>query len=275
MTWLAMCAGFAALGFVLWIQRRCGPRMAGMCVCLPLTSGPLALSVYLASGAEAAQSVVAGSIDAIGGAAVALTAWSAMRRCPMWLSVPATALTFIAVVSVKNLFVMTPMQAVMVAALLIGLCVAISQRISRESVSSAAPREQLNERNNYVLPFAMLALCFALSPIVPTGWSGLLASAPILAMAMLIPLRVGNPNGHGIAQAVQGGYAGMAAKLTFFVVVMAFLDFEGHASIAFAFAALLCFAAGLALWLRNQRAARQALPAMLIPSGLPIRTRVA
>jgi hypothetical protein len=234
-----MCAGFAALGFVLLIQRRCGPRMAGMCVCLPLTSGPLALSVYLASGAEAAQSVVAGSIDAIGGAAVALTAWSAMRRCPMWLSVPATALTFMAVVSVKTLFVMTPMQAVMVAALLIGLCVAISQRISRESVS------------------------------------GFLASAPILAMAMLIPLRVGNPNGHGIAQAVQGGYAGMAAKLTFFVVVMAFLDFEGHASIAFAFAALLCFAAGLALWLRNYRAARQALPAMLIPSGLPIRTRVA
>jgi hypothetical protein len=132
MTWFSMLVGFAALALVLWIQRRCGPRVAGMCVCLPLTSGPLALAVYLAGGAEAAQAVVVGSVDAIGGAAVSLTAWSAMRRWPMWVSVPVTLLIFVATVSVKNMIAMTPMQAVLATAFVIGLCVAVSQRFSSE-----------------------------------------------------------------------------------------------------------------------------------------------
>ncbi len=276
MTWYAMTAGFAALALVLWVQRRCGPRLAGLCMCLPLTSGPLALAVYVANGAEAARTVVSGSVDAIAGAALSLTALSAMRRWPVWVSAPATIALFVLVVAIKNNFASTPLQAVIATAVVIGLCAAFAHRFLREGALCAPPRTPSGWRTTYLMPFAVLALAFALAPMLPLAWSGLLASAPTLALAMLIPMRIGNPQGHGIAHAVQGGYAGMAAKLSFFLILMAAFDFEGHAWIVFALGALLCFAAGLALWRRSLRGGQpNAQPAMMIAPRFSVHTRAA
>lgn len=253
MTWLATCAGFLALGFVLIIQRNAGHRMAGFCVCLPLTSGPLALALYLASGPEAARAAVAGSVEAIGGSCVALTVFGLLRRWPLALSAPVTLASFAAVVFAKDAIVSSPIQAVLVTSILIVLCAAVARVFLRESVHSqqAKPRDW---RMDYLAPFLMLGLVLLVAPLLSARWSGMLAGAPVLALSVLFPMRFGNASAFGVAKVVQGSYDGLAAKLMFFVVLLALFDFEEHAWIVFAVGAIACFISGALLW--RQKALR-------------------
>ena len=250
MTWLATCAGFLALGFVLFIQRNAGHRMAGLCVCLPLTSGPLTLALYLASGPEAARAAVAGSVEAIGGAAVSLTAFGLLRRWPLALSVPVTLATFASVVLAKDAMVGSPFQAVLVTSVLIALCAAVA----RASVREPAPSQRAKPRDwriDVLAPFFLLGLVLLVAPQLSARWSGMLASAPVLALSVLFSMRFGNASAGGVANVVQGTYDGLAAKLMFFVVLLALLDFEGHAWITFGFGAVACFTGGALLWRQN------------------------
>ncbi len=265
MTWLAICAGFLALGFVLTIQRNAGHRMAGLCVCLPLTSGPFVLTLYLASGPDAARAAVAGSIDAIGGAAVALTVFGLLRKWPLALSAPVTFASFAAVVFAKEALVSSPFQSVLATSILVGLCAAVARGTLREPAQSQKlkPRDW---RLDYLAPFVLLTLVFLIAPNLSARWSGIVASAPVLALSVLISMRFGNASARGVATVVQGSYDGLAAKLMFFVVLLALFDFEGHAWIAFGLAAVACFSGGALLWRHNveRRRALVHLPAQTI-----------
>jgi hypothetical protein len=253
MTLSAWVIGFGTLALVLAVKSRLGHRAAGLAASLPLTSGPLALAAWMASGPEIARAVIAGSIDAVGAAAVSVTAFSVLRRFPLWVSVPGAVLAFFIVVTLKSVFTLSLLEAALLATVLVGACAAFSRYALIESELPKA-KTKANSRASICAPFLLLAVAFICFPLLPPDWSGVLASAPTLALSVLISQRLANPDAHGVALIVQGGYEGMAVKVVFFVLFLAALDFEAHAWMAFAFAALVCFGVGFVLWLRNRRA---------------------
>jgi hypothetical protein len=254
MTLSAWVIGFGTLALVLAVKSRLGHRAAGLTASLPLTSGPLALAAWMASGPEIARAVIAGSIDAVGAAAVSVTAFSVLRRFPLWVSAPGAVLAFFVVVTMRSVFTLSLLEAALLATMLVGACAAFSRYALIESELPKA-KSKATSRASLFAPFLLLAISFICFPLLPADWSGVFGSAPILALSVLISQRLANPNAHGIAQIVQGGYEGMAVKVVFFVLFLAVIDFEAHAWMAFAFAAMVCFSVGFTLWLRNRRPA--------------------
>jgi hypothetical protein len=265
MTLSAWLIGFGTLALVLAMKSRLGHRAAGLAASLPLTSGPLALAAWMASGPEIARAVIAGSIDAVGGAALSVTVFSVLRRFPLWVSVPGAALAFFVVVTMKSVFTLSVVEAALLATVLVGACAAFSRYALIESERPKA-KPIVNSRASVVTPFLLLAVAFVCFPLLPPDWSGVLSSSPLLALSVLISQRLAHPDAHGIAQMVQGGYEGMAVKVVFFVLFLAAIDFEAHAWMAFAFAAMMCFGLGFALWQRNRRTATRAPVVMRAPS---------
>jgi hypothetical protein len=256
MNWAAVGASFIALGIVLLIQRKAGHRMAGLCVCLPLVSGPLTLALYLSVGAEVARIAVTGSIEEIGAAAIAITAFGLMRRWPILISIPLTIGIFVCAVLIKARFVFTIAQSVLVTAALIAICATIAKKWLCESSCAKVARKR-SWQLAYFAPFALLAIALSTAPLLSVRLSGLLSSAPVLTLALLVSIRIGNDSAHGIAHAVQGGYNGMMAKLVFFVVILVFLNFDGLASIPLVCGTLIGIAVTLLLRQRKLEA-RQA-----------------
>jgi hypothetical protein len=274
MTLSAWAIGFGTLALVLVVKSRLGHRAAGLTASLPLTSGPLALAAWMASGPEIARAVIAGSIDAVGAAAVSVTVFSVLRRFPLWVSAPGAVLAFFVVVTMKSVFTLSVLEAALLATALVGGCAAFS-RYALSEPALPKTKSAVNSRASVFAPFFLLAIAFVLFPLLPPDWSGVLASSPTLALSVLISQRLANPDAHGIGHIVQGGYEGMAVKVVFFVLFLAAIDFEAHAWMAFAFAAMVFFGLGFTLWQRNRRAAMPALRSQLMRApSLDCPTRV-
>jgi hypothetical protein len=198
--------------------------------------------------------VIAGGIDAIGAAAVSVTVFGVLRRSPIWVSAPSAVFAFLVVIALKSVLNLNVSEAALLATILVGGCAAFS-RYALIDGATPKTKSNANSRAAVVAPFLLLTLAFVAFPLLPPDWSGVLSSAPILAISVLISQRLAHSDGHGVAHMVQGGYEGMALKVVFFVLFLAAIDFEAHAWMAFSFTAMVCFSIGFALWFRTRRAA--------------------
>jgi hypothetical protein len=245
----SVAAAFVALAFVLFVQRKLGPRMAGLFVCLPLTAGPFALMLYLNEGAGAARSALLGGIEAIAGAAVAFTVFGLLRRRSLALSVPMAASAFLAMVVIAEHIQPTHLLSALIAVGVIVLCALIAHRVLHETITTNAQRDA-HPLLRYAAPFVLLAAVLALSQQLPAHWCGLIAAAPILSFSVLISMRACDGSAYDITKFVRGAFEGLAAKLAFFVAAIAILDFEHNPALAFAVGACIAFSLSAVLWWR-------------------------
>jgi hypothetical protein len=232
MTPLSVLSAFCALAFVLWMQRRFGCRVAGFTACLPLTSAPLALVVWSHQGAASATHLVMGSMEAVGAASVALTVFAVLRAYSLWSALVVVCGVFVACLAATRALDLSAFGIAALSATAIAVCAGLSRGVLLRH-ALREPTVRVAVRGQEWLPFAVLAIALISMSLFSPRSAGWLATAPILACSVLIQIKLLKTHPDAIAYAVDGGFTGLIAKLLFFVLLLAAMDFHRFAPIAF------------------------------------------
>jgi hypothetical protein len=263
------------IGAVTLIGRRWGPRVAGMVVGLPVTTGPV--SVFLASergpafAAQAATGAVAGLIGT--GCFCAAYALAARRRA--WPAALAAGLAALLAVTLllRTAALTLPAAVALALGALVGLWAAVTRLTARDvaesrpAVRGPAPAWDLPGR--IVVSTAMVAAVTAGAGLLGSRWSGVLSALPVFGAVLGVFTH--RREGRSAAVALMRGLIiGCVSAVLFFAVVGTLLA-PGEVATSYLTAALVAVVSG-ALVTQVTRPRPTAVPAVVgAPAATPVR----
>lgn len=245
-----------AIGALLWVLRRGGPRFAGLLASLPVTSAPALFWLSLDYGAAAAATAAQASLYATGLTAVLALAYAhAARR---WG--PAASLVLALAVVLAAALATLPMAGTLSAVVAaVALALAVALRALPRLHGAAAPCRPA--RHQTLVGAAVAALLttvvLALAPRLPAQWVGLIAAIPVIGAAsmVLVHRQVAPP---ALAAFLRAYVSGLVLKSVFLLVLAVALALLGMAA-AWALAGVgvvtVAFGAGgVRRWLERAKA---------------------
>jgi hypothetical protein len=235
------------IGGATLVARRWGPRVGGLIVALPLTSGPVLVFLALDQGPAFASTAALGSLAGLAAIAAFCAAYAvvARRRGPALCLLAATA-AFIAAAVVVQPFLDLPTWAVLGGVL---VAIAVAPRlIPASGVDHAVipyPWWDIPARM-VVATFLVLAIT-AIAPLLGPHWSGVVATFPVYlsVLTVFIHRHAGPTAGDDVLRGLLVGLYGTSA---YFVVMNVGLEPLG-VGLAFASAVAITLAIeAVALW---------------------------
>jgi hypothetical protein len=213
-------ASTLVLASLFIIERLIGIRWAAFTACLPLTSGPLVVATTMKFGVPVAQQFLVGCVIATGAASLTLYVFGRLRHKPITLSMLLALLVFLLIVAAQqqlnNLVEIS-------AALAFGLILLTTVMIgSATPVQKTSPSR--SSGGSVALPCLILIVCLATISFLPPRWSGVLASAPLVALSFLVGLRRSGNSPQTVFRAVASANQGLMVKLVLFCTAYALLE---------------------------------------------------
>ena len=238
----------ALIGTASLAGRRWGPAVSGWLVGFPFTSAPIALFVALNEGLDFAATAAAGTMaGAISQAAFCLAyAWLAPRRgSPVTIAASCLAFALSTAALQHVTLPLTPLVAMVIAALLLALCVMPGAAEKPRAATAPPPRWDIPAR--MVIATVFVLLLTGMAPALGPHLTGLLAPFPLYAAVLTVfAHRLEGPT--PAVAVLRGLLLGLFAFAGFFLVIAALIE---RAGIALAFALAGALTLGLqagALW---------------------------
>jgi hypothetical protein len=204
----------AAVGVLLSVLHRAGPRASGLAAAVPVNSIPALFWLSLERGGAYATTAALGTLWGTG--LTVLLGVSFARLAVAWHAVPAGLMAWLAIGGLATLTWAVP--AVPAAAAALTACAILFGLVALPRLPAGDPHRRSGKRSGPLLSMAtagaMSLLVSELSRYSPPQFCGLVAAVPLVGMvAMIASHRQG---GAPLMLKVLGGYMeGLAAKAAF------------------------------------------------------------
>ena len=259
------------IGAVTLIGRRWGPRVAGLVVGLPLTTGPISLFLATERGPAFALRAAGGAMTGLVGTGAFCAAFAVIVRRREWPAALAGALaTLAAITLIEGAVETTPRSLPIVAALAVAalvllwagasrLTAAVHHERPRRTPQAAVPAWDLPAR--VIVSTAMVAAVTACAGALGSRWSGVLSALPVFGAVLGVFTQ--RQEGRGAAIALMRGLIiGCVSGVLFFTVVGALLA-TGRLAATYGAAALTAVVSGAIVSHLTRPRPRQVVPVVV------------